>query len=254
MPSKNPPPSKRARAAPRPLNDPDRRSAILMSALTVFSEKGFHRATIKDIARAAGLAEGTIYNHFENKDSLLLSLFESINARGREKVSLALPVDLPLSVFLPAHFEQMLNIFTGATSKALPVMLSELLTNAALREGYAQKIRQPTIKLGEQALQEWMLAGRIRRKGNPKESEINNAITVRLIGALLLGTSLQHLLGDEVLIKQWKKVPAAIADLVLAGIQPTLPSPPSITQAKEKVKQKVLGKVSAVRKRSKKIA
>jgi AcrR family transcriptional regulator len=252
MRTKIPPSAKRARAAPRPLNDPDRRSAILLSALTVFSEKGFHRATIKDIARAASLAEGTIYNHFENKDALLLSLFEGINARGREKVSLALPADLPLSIFLPAHFEQMLNMFVESAGRALPVMLAELLTNTALREGYAQKIRQPTIKLGEQALQQWMATGRIRSKGNPKESEINNAITVRLIGALLLGTALQHLLGDEVLIKQWKKVPAAIADLVLMGIQPTLPSSPTAIKAKGKIKQELMGKVSAARKSSKK--
>jgi AcrR family transcriptional regulator len=252
MPIQKTPPSKRARAAPRPLNDPDRRSAILTSALTVFSEKGFHRTTIKDIAKAAGLAEGTIYNHFENKDALLLSLFEGLNARGREKVDLALPPDLPLSVFLPAHFEQMLSMFVESAGKALPVMLAELLTNNALRESYAQRIRQPTIKLGEQALQHWMATGRIRRKGNAVESGINNAITVRLIGALLLGTALQHLLGDEVLIKQWKKVPAAIADLVLTGIQPTLPSSPTVIQAQTNVKPAAIKKVSAVKKQRKK--
>jgi AcrR family transcriptional regulator len=217
-------PLKRTRASRRPLNDPDRRSVILMSALTVFSEKGFHRATIKDIAKVAGLAEGTIYNHFENKDALLLSLFEGLNARGREKVELALPTEVPLSDFLPAHFEQMLNMFVVSAGKALPVMLAELLTNSALREGYAQRIMQPTFKLGEQALSQWMKEGRIRKKMQTRQGDANNAITARLIGALLLGTVVQHLLGDELIIKHWEKLPTAIADMVLTGIQPTATS------------------------------
>ncbi len=37
----------------------------------VFAEKGFHSATIKDIAAEAGLAHGSIYTYFENKQALL---------------------------------------------------------------------------------------------------------------------------------------------------------------------------------------
>ncbi len=39
-----------------------RRTQILDAAITVFSEKGFHRATIKEMARVAGIADGTIYS------------------------------------------------------------------------------------------------------------------------------------------------------------------------------------------------
>jgi AcrR family transcriptional regulator len=37
-----------------------RRTQILDAAIAVFSEKGFHRATIKEIARVAAIADGTI--------------------------------------------------------------------------------------------------------------------------------------------------------------------------------------------------
>src|SRR6187200_1603345 len=50
---------------------------ILEAALEVFARKGFHEAKISEIARAAGVADGTIYLYFKNKDDLLISLFES---------------------------------------------------------------------------------------------------------------------------------------------------------------------------------
>jgi AcrR family transcriptional regulator len=49
-----------------------RRNQILDAATKVFAEKGFHPTTIKDIAREAGIADGTIYNYFENKTATIL--------------------------------------------------------------------------------------------------------------------------------------------------------------------------------------
>ncbi|HUX22424.1 MAG TPA: TetR/AcrR family transcriptional regulator [Spirochaetia bacterium] len=50
------------------------RELILDSAAKIFNEKGFERATTKEVARRTGVSEGTIYNYFENKRELLLSL------------------------------------------------------------------------------------------------------------------------------------------------------------------------------------
>ena len=50
---------------------------ILDAALEIFAERGFHAAKISEIARLAGVADGTIYLYFKNKDDLLLSLLES---------------------------------------------------------------------------------------------------------------------------------------------------------------------------------
>lgn len=50
---------------------------ILDAALSVFSRKGFHEAKVTEIAHAAGVADGTIYLYFKNKDDLLISLFEA---------------------------------------------------------------------------------------------------------------------------------------------------------------------------------
>ncbi len=49
---------------------------IIEAATKVFAEKGFFQARVADIAREAGVADGTIYIYFENKDDILISLFE----------------------------------------------------------------------------------------------------------------------------------------------------------------------------------
>ena len=50
--------------------------AILAAALKLFAEKGFYRTTTKEIARKAGIAEGTLFNYFETKEDLALFFFE----------------------------------------------------------------------------------------------------------------------------------------------------------------------------------
>lgn len=54
----------------------DKRQRILDAALRVFAERGFYTARVSEVARAAGVADGTIYLYFENKDDLLIKLFE----------------------------------------------------------------------------------------------------------------------------------------------------------------------------------
>lgn len=56
--------------------DTGRRQQILDAALTVFGTLGFHRATNKDIARAAGISPGLIYWYFKDKQDLFFTLFQ----------------------------------------------------------------------------------------------------------------------------------------------------------------------------------
>ncbi len=54
----------------------DKRARILESAMKIFAEKGFFSATVAQVARAAGVADGTIYLYFKSKDELLFALFD----------------------------------------------------------------------------------------------------------------------------------------------------------------------------------
>src|SRR5690349_22408787 len=54
----------------------DKRAAILRAATDVFAESGYFNAQVADVARAAGVAAGTVYLYFRSKDDLLVSIFE----------------------------------------------------------------------------------------------------------------------------------------------------------------------------------
>lgn len=57
----------------------DKREEIFRAALELIAEQGFHGAPMAMIAERAGVAAGTIYRYFENKDALIVDLFHEID-------------------------------------------------------------------------------------------------------------------------------------------------------------------------------
>ncbi len=56
-----------------------KRALILGKALELFAKKGYHNATTAEIAKASGIAKGTLFNYFKSKEHLLRSLiFETL--------------------------------------------------------------------------------------------------------------------------------------------------------------------------------
>lgn len=73
---------------------PDKHQRILDAAVRIFARRGFFQAKVSEIAREAGVADGTVYLYFKSKDDLLISIFEvkmrDVIEQFREAVS-ALP-------------------------------------------------------------------------------------------------------------------------------------------------------------------
>src|SRR4051812_28028524 len=89
-------------------SEPDKRERILEAAVKIFAEKGFYNAKVSEIARVAGVADGTIYLYFKSKDDLLISLFEDRMEEVNRNLAAALagegdPVER-LRRALAAHF------------------------------------------------------------------------------------------------------------------------------------------------------
>jgi TetR/AcrR family transcriptional repressor of nem operon len=66
------------------------RDRIIQAAVTVFSEKGYHRATIADVVQRAGLSVGAIYTHFKNKEELFLHSCDLISGQGLDELAIRL--------------------------------------------------------------------------------------------------------------------------------------------------------------------
>ena len=91
----------------------DRREQIMDAAMRVFAQKGYSKATNKDIAREAGITTGLIYYYFESKEALLYAILE---ARTPLKLMASFPsqaLALPPEQFFPMLLQQVLDIVEG---------------------------------------------------------------------------------------------------------------------------------------------
>ena len=79
------------------------RGAIIGAAVGVFSQKGFHKASVEAIAKRAGVGKGTIYNYFEDKSQL----FAAAVAEGIESIIAQLAAELESDLPFLQHLERL---------------------------------------------------------------------------------------------------------------------------------------------------
>ena len=178
-----------------------RRTQILDAAITVFSEKGFHRATIKEIARVAGIADGTIYTYFASKDEILLAVLDRLNETTERKQHFVLGSEQDLKAFFRAYLQQRMALL-WPNAEVFRAVLPELLVNGELRKRYYEQVLAPTIAVGEQFFQ-----------AQSEQLQINIPLTVRAIAGTLLGLLLLQLLGDQEIAEQWEELPNVLTTL-----------------------------------------
>src|SRR5690349_5352267 len=115
----------------------DKRERILDAAERIFAQHGFSAAKVSEIAKEAGVADGTIYLYFKNKDDLLISLFESrmervngmlVGAIGKHEAPRA-----KLLAFIEAYFG-----LVKAQPAAAEVLTVELRQSAKFMKGQPQ--------------------------------------------------------------------------------------------------------------------
>jgi TetR/AcrR family fatty acid metabolism transcriptional regulator len=178
-----------------------RRAQILDAAITVFSEKGFHRATIKEIARVAGIADGTIYTYFASKDEVLIAVLDRLNETTERKQQFVLSGEQDLKAFFRAYLRQRMALL-WPNAEVFRAVLPELLVNGELRKQYYEQVLAPTIVIGEQFFQ-----------AQSERFQINIPLMVRAIAGTLLGLLLLQLLGDQEIEQQWEELPDVLTTL-----------------------------------------
>jgi len=71
----------------RRMDSRQRKEQILRCAKKLFAEKGYYQTQISDIQHEAGVARGTIYQYFKNKDHIFMTLLENLHTEMREVIS-----------------------------------------------------------------------------------------------------------------------------------------------------------------------
>ncbi len=112
----------------------DKRERILAAAERIFARHGFFAARVSEIAKDAGVADGTIYLYFKSKDDLLISLFESRMKLVNEQLRAAI-ADLPPSEQLSAFIHAYLRMVSDEPSAA-EVLTIELRQSSKFMKEY----------------------------------------------------------------------------------------------------------------------
>lgn len=146
---------------------PEKFTAILRAAIQVFAQSGFFNSKVADVARAAGVADGTVYLYFKGKDDLLSSIFDVamedfINRARAELAALDHPGE-KLRRFAQLHFESLERDRDAAIVFQIELRhttkFMELFSTTRLAE-YLQIIRE--------VLEEGQQRGFFRAQINPK--------------------------------------------------------------------------------------
>jgi len=188
-----------------------RKSTILYAAGRLFAEKGYHRTTTKDIAEAADVSEGTIYNYFINKDDLLFGIMTELTESGKLGEQLQ-------SSYLEGPREFLLTIlqqryeFLQKNGDMLQAVLSEILVNPELRRRYYEELIIPSQELLEHHLRERIERGQIRL--------IDPSIAARILLAMLSGLFILQVVGDSVIRSEWETIAQLLTDILFEGVAP----------------------------------
>jgi len=113
----------------------DKRERILAAAERVFARRGFFAARVSEIAKDAGVADGTIYLYFKSKDDLLISLFETRMKQVNEALTTAIAGTLEPIQQLRAFIRTYLRLVSDEPAAA-EVLTIELRQSSKFMKEY----------------------------------------------------------------------------------------------------------------------
>lgn len=176
-----------------------RRQHILEAAARTFAERGYQRTTIRDVAKAAGVADGTIYNSFASKADLLLSLLDPLAEYLPSE-----PIrqdDVPIGPGdLAALLRRRWAALTPEAIDLLRTILSEALVDRAVGDAFRARALAPAITPLEDALGRTGLS--------------DPGLAARATVAAFLGFAVLGMLGDPLVQDKCDRVPDRLAAML----------------------------------------
>jgi TetR/AcrR family fatty acid metabolism transcriptional regulator len=201
----------RRRPAARPVRVGDKRERILDAAVRVFAKKGFHATRVSEVAKAAGVADGTIYLYFKSKDELLVSLFEDRVERLLAFMHQELPRTASASEKLRRVIELQLGLLEGERDLA-EVITVILRQSTKLMKEYAAPKFTAYLDAIARVISDGQAAGELR-------GDVSPHLAARAIFGALDGITMTWALGKA---DRGGLVRASgqLAELVLRGLAP----------------------------------
>jgi AcrR family transcriptional regulator len=180
-----------------------RRTQILDAAARVLAERGYHRTTVRDIAREAGVADGTIYLYFSSKQDLLLGLIAQLGRFAERRADFAELANLSLRDFSSTYLAQRFGQIRE-TRHLFTAVLPEILADAELREGFSERVAEAYSAADAELA---------RRARDGELGDLDPQLMTRVAAATGLGLLLLTILEDPVLAERWQELPEFLTRL-----------------------------------------
>jgi len=189
--------------------DGEKRERILAAAISVFAQKGFYATKVSEIAKAAGVADGTIYLYFENKEDVLISIFRDRIGQLVEVLKKEIAAAATVEEKIRRIVELQLGLLEGQRDLA-EVVTVNLRQSSSLLKQYAVPLFKEYLDVIAAVIGEGQKDGTIRGDLNPK-------IAARALWGGLDGIALTWALTDPDPTKL-RKAAQQYASLFLEGV------------------------------------
>jgi TetR/AcrR family fatty acid metabolism transcriptional regulator len=144
----------------------DKRETILRAAIRVFAQNGFFNSKVSDIAKEAGVADGTVYLYFKNKDDILRSIFDQAMAlfidEARKKIELLSDPEEKLRRLANLHLEKL-----GSDRDLAIVFQVELRGSTKFMEEFSNTAFAEYLNIIKETFVEGQQKGIFRKDLNP---------------------------------------------------------------------------------------
>ncbi|GAB4272376.1 MAG: TetR/AcrR family transcriptional regulator [Candidatus Promineifilaceae bacterium] len=162
-----------------------RKAQILEAAAAVFSRKGYERATTREIAEAADVSEGTLYNYFHDKRALLSGVAKAYADEVTAEIA---------SIETNDFHDMMAQLLTrrlrgGRERRLFMLFLHEARLNPDVKQHYVQEALHRIIHETENQLTHLVQRGLMR--------DINPAVAARTLSATIMGFAVMYELGGD---------------------------------------------------------
>ncbi|MGF1470424.1 MAG: TetR/AcrR family transcriptional regulator [Rubrobacteraceae bacterium] len=196
------------------MSEVDRRTQILGAAFEEFAAKGFKEATIKSIARAAGLqSPALIYHYFPDKETLLQEVLEAHAPIVRTMVDPAPLMQLPPEVTLRKIGRAYLA-FDRSNTKELRVLIGEALRRPEVAELFVKRGPSRVLEFLKQYLERQIETGRLR----PHDVRSGARAFIGMLLPQVVSKTLLPVLGEDGLADE-EHLETAI-EIFLRGLEP----------------------------------
>ena len=187
----------------------DKREAILRAAITVFARCGYFNSKVADIAREAGVADGTVYLYFKSKEDILHSIFdrsvdEALGAAKERVEQLSDPRE-KLRQIAHMHLERL-----GADRDLAVVFQVELRGSTKFMEEFSAAGFAEYLRLLRSTIEEGQQAGVFRK-------ELNAKVVAKVLFGALDEMATNWILSQ----RRYKLAPMAdqVLDIFLNGVK-----------------------------------